>query len=168
MASPSPSIELDLVERLRDPDFRQEFFLAESSSLIAKQLIELRKRRGLTQVELAVLADTGQPAISRFERADYHGWSFRMLRKLAQKLNARLRVYIEAAEDIIEQYDEAALSSGLSNLPAGAAETDAQSQVLLAGTTRSSVSKSATKEPSLDTQVQRSSGLERLEQRPWS
>jgi hypothetical protein len=43
-----PSIDLDIAERLRaDAEFRQAYFLAESSGMIARQLIGLRKRRGL-------------------------------------------------------------------------------------------------------------------------
>src|SRR5690242_13875552 len=101
-----PSIDLDIPAKLRaDAAYRQSFFLAESSALIAKQLIALRKRRGLNQTELAQRVDTGQPAISRVERADYRNWSFNTLRRLAEAMDARLRVYIEPAEDIISQYE---------------------------------------------------------------
>jgi len=99
-----PSIELDISRKLRDRAYRQSFFLAESSALIAKQLIALRKRRGLNQTQLAQAIDTGQPAISRVERADYHNWSFNTLRRLAEAMDARLRVYIEPAEDVIAEY----------------------------------------------------------------
>lgn len=130
MAETPHSIELKIAEKLRNAGYRQAFFLAESSRLIAKQLIELRKRRGLTQAELATLADTGQPAISRVERADYNNWSFNTLRKLAEKLDARLRVYIEAAEDVLGEYDEAELTSCLLNVSASAERADTRSQVL--------------------------------------
>jgi transcriptional regulator with XRE-family HTH domain len=129
MTDLNPSIELNIAEQLRDSEYRQEFFIAESSSLIAKQLIELRKRRGLTQTDLALLCDTGQPAISRVERADYQGWSYRMLLKLSQKLDARLRVYIEASEDVLPEYEETT-SINLVNLPPGAADLDANKQLL--------------------------------------
>jgi DNA-binding XRE family transcriptional regulator len=63
-----PSIDLDIAERLRaDAEFRQAYFLAESSGMIARQLIGLRKRRGLSQTEIAKQLDTRQPAISRVE-----------------------------------------------------------------------------------------------------
>jgi transcriptional regulator with XRE-family HTH domain len=167
MTDLNPSIELNLAEQLRDSEYRQEFFLAESSSLIAKQLIELRKRRGLTQAELATLCDTGQPAISRVERADYQGWSYRMLRKLAQKLDARLRVYIEAAEDVIGEYQQES-TTDLVNLPAGAAELDTHSQLLFPGTIPHHGSKTAAQEPVSEKYVQKRSGREYLEQRPWN
>src|SRR5689334_5612016 len=99
-----PSIDLDLREKLKDREYRQGFFLSESSALIAKQLITLRKRRELNQTQVADALETGQPAISRVERADYGNWSFNMLRKLAGLYDARIRVYIEASEDVIGEY----------------------------------------------------------------
>jgi transcriptional regulator with XRE-family HTH domain len=102
-----PSIDLDIVERLRDDvEFRQAYFLAESSGMIARQLIKLRKRRGLSQTEIAEQLDTRQPAISRVESADYRNWSFNTLRRLAEAMDARLRVIIEPSEDILSEYEE--------------------------------------------------------------
>jgi transcriptional regulator with XRE-family HTH domain len=107
MSARLPSIELDLPKKLRgDRAYRQAFFLAESSALIAKQLIELRKRRGLNQKQVADALETGQPAISRVERADYRNWSFNTLRRLAEALDARLRVIIEPFEDVLGAYGE--------------------------------------------------------------
>src|SRR6476620_7813927 len=97
-----PSIDLGVYERLRDDaDFRRSFFLAESSAHIAAQLIALRERRGLKQTQLAARLGTQQPAISRVERADYRSWSFNTLRRLADTMDARIRVYIEPAEDVL-------------------------------------------------------------------
>jgi transcriptional regulator with XRE-family HTH domain len=102
-----PSIDLDIAERLRDDaEFRQAYFLAESSGMIARQLIRLRKRRGLSQTEVAKQLDTRQPAISRVESADYRNWSFNTLRRLAEAMDARLRVIIEPSEDILSEYEE--------------------------------------------------------------
>jgi transcriptional regulator with XRE-family HTH domain len=100
-----PSIDLDLPRKLQDREYRKKFFIAESSAHIAKQLIELRKRRGYTQKELAELAETGQPAVSRAERADYCNWAFNTLRKLSEVMDARIRVLIEAAEDVLPEYE---------------------------------------------------------------
>src|SRR5437660_1671684 len=100
-----PSIDLSVSERLkRDLEFRQRFFLAESSAKIAQQLIALRKRRELSQVQLAEKLGTQQPAISRVESADYRNWSFNTLRKLAEALDGRLRIFIEPAEDVFKEY----------------------------------------------------------------
>src|SRR5262249_4605267 len=102
------SIDLNLSRKLHDREYRRKFFLAECSALIARQLIELRKRRGLNQKSLAELAGTGQPAISRAERADYQNWSFNTLRRLAEAMDARIRVLIEPAEDVLTEYREPA------------------------------------------------------------
>jgi transcriptional regulator with XRE-family HTH domain len=103
-----PSIDIGVAERLKsDPEFRREYFLAESSAMIARQLIQLRKRRGLNQHQVADELNTKQPAISRVESADYRNWSFNTLRKLADALDARLRVYIEPFEDVVAEYAEA-------------------------------------------------------------
>jgi transcriptional regulator with XRE-family HTH domain len=97
-------IDLELPLKLQDPAYRERFFLAEASAEIARQLIALRKRRGLSQVELAAAANTQQPAVSRAEQADYHNWSFNALRKLTNAMGGRLRVVIEPWEDVIGEY----------------------------------------------------------------
>jgi transcriptional regulator with XRE-family HTH domain len=104
MANVAHSIDLNLTDELRDRDFRQKFFLAESSAQIASQLIALRKRRDLNQQQVAELIGTQQPAISRVEKADYQSWSFNILRKIADALDARIRVLIEPAEDVLREY----------------------------------------------------------------
>jgi transcriptional regulator with XRE-family HTH domain len=101
-----PSIDLDLPSKLQDPEYRERFFLAEASAEIARQLIRLRKLRGLSQAELAELANTQQPAVSRAEQADYQNWSFNTLRKLTNAMTGRLRVVIEPLEDVIAEYRE--------------------------------------------------------------
>jgi transcriptional regulator with XRE-family HTH domain len=101
-----PSIDLNVAEKLKqDQEFRQRFFVAESSAQIARQLIALRKRRGLSQVQLAEKLGTHQPAISRVESADYRNWSYNTLRKAAEALDARLRVFLEPAEDVLKEYE---------------------------------------------------------------
>ena len=104
VSHPLPSIDLELPLKLRDRQYRERFFLAEASAEIARQLIALRKRRKLSQTELADLADTHQPAVSRAEQADYHNWSFNTLRKLTDAMEGRLRVIIEPWEDIVSEY----------------------------------------------------------------
>ncbi len=101
-----PSINLDLSKRLReDEEFRREFFLAESSAEIARQLIKLRHARSLNQGDVAKRIGTGQSAISRIESADYRSWSFNTLRKVAEAMGARIRVLIEPIEDVLWEYE---------------------------------------------------------------
>lgn len=104
MTRTAPTIELGLPLKLQDREYRRRFFLAEASARIAGQLVALRKRRQLNQNQVAQLVGTGQPAISRAERADYQSWSFKTLRSIADALDARIRVIIEPAEDVIHEY----------------------------------------------------------------
>src|SRR5216684_4821056 len=102
-----PSIDLSVSQRLKtDKKFRQRFFLAEASAKIAQQLIALQTRRELNQTQVAKKLETRQPAISRVESADYRNWSFNTLRKLAEAMDARIRVVIEPAEDVLHEYEE--------------------------------------------------------------
>jgi transcriptional regulator with XRE-family HTH domain len=116
------SINLELLEQLKDREYRQKFFLAESSAQIAAQLIALRKKRDLNQQEVAELIGTQQPAISRIEKADYQSWSFSILRKIAGALDARIRVLIEPSEDIIAAPDDISSLGLLAKISAGLAE----------------------------------------------
>ncbi len=99
------SIDLNPPQKLQDQDYRRKFFWAESSAGIAAQLIALRKRRGLNQKEVAEITGTKQPAISRAQQADYQNWNLNTLRSIADALDARVRVLIEPAEDVLKEYD---------------------------------------------------------------
>lgn len=62
----------DLARRLdRDPEYRKEYWRQRPYYDVLVDLIQHRKRRGLTQAELAELADTYQSQISRIESANY-------------------------------------------------------------------------------------------------
>jgi transcriptional regulator with XRE-family HTH domain len=104
-------IDLGIPRKLRDPEYRRKYFLAETSARIAAQLISLRKRRQLNQSQVANLVGTTQPAISRVERADYQSWSFKTLRSIADALDARIRVTIEPTEDVLHEYDRSSVIS---------------------------------------------------------
>jgi transcriptional regulator with XRE-family HTH domain len=104
-------IDLGIPRKLRDPEYRRKYFLAETSARIAAQLISLRKRRQLNQSQVANLVGTTQPAISRVERADYQSWSFKTLRSIADALDARIRVTIEPMEDVLHEYDRSPVIS---------------------------------------------------------
>jgi transcriptional regulator with XRE-family HTH domain len=100
------SIDLDLPHKLRDKAYRRKFFWAETCAHIAKQLVDLRKRRGLNQKQVAEMTGTKQPAISRFEQADYRNRNLNTLLSIADVLDARVRVLIEPSEDILSEYDD--------------------------------------------------------------
>jgi len=54
-----------------------------------------------------------QSAVSRIEQANYSGWNFKTLARIADSLDARLRIVLEASEDVIARYleDESRLTS---------------------------------------------------------
>lgn len=107
-----PSINLDISEKLLDPDYRREFFLAEASASIAGQLTALRKLRGLKQSDLAKLIGTQQSGVSRIEKPDYRNWSFSTLWKIADVLNARLRIELEPTETVLWEYEDPSPRAG--------------------------------------------------------
>jgi len=101
-------IDLQLVERLRDPDFRREWFRAELEDAVPAAFKALRERRGLNQTEFAKMIGTQQPAISRFEKSTEAVWEFAFLLRMAEAMDARLRVIVEAAEDVVSEYEDLA------------------------------------------------------------
>jgi transcriptional regulator with XRE-family HTH domain len=109
MTQVSYPIELKLAEKLLDREYRRKFFWAESSAQIAAQLVSLRKRRGLSQKQVAEMTGTKQPAISRAEQADYESWNIKTIRSYAEKLDARVRVLIQPSEDVLKEYDDDAI-----------------------------------------------------------
>jgi transcriptional regulator with XRE-family HTH domain len=113
MTEVAHSIDLNLRQKLRDREYRRNFFWAETCARIAADLIALRKRRDLNQKEVADLVGTKQPAISRAEQADYHNRNLNAIRRIADELDARVRVIIEPAEDILKEYagDNASLAA---------------------------------------------------------
>jgi transcriptional regulator with XRE-family HTH domain len=106
MAEIAQSININLAAKLKDKEYRRKFFWAESCTRVAEQLVALRKRRGLNQTQVADLIGTKQPAISRAEQADYQSLNLGTVRKIADRLDARLRVYIEPAEDVLCEYED--------------------------------------------------------------
>ncbi|HMO66017.1 MAG TPA: helix-turn-helix domain-containing protein [Verrucomicrobiota bacterium] len=59
---------------------------------VARQLLELRTRAGLTQHRLARLVGTTASVICRLEDADYEGHSLAMLRRIARALEQRVEI----------------------------------------------------------------------------
>ncbi len=64
---------------------------------VARQIHDLRTHRGLTQKELADRVGTTQSVIARIEDADYQGHSLRMLRRVAEALDAEVSVRLVPA-----------------------------------------------------------------------
>jgi transcriptional regulator with XRE-family HTH domain len=96
-------IKLNLAERLQNRRFRERFISTGARDQIAAQIRQLRIQRGYaTQMEFAKVARMQQSAVSRIEKSEYSGWTFRTLLRVAFALRARLRVTFEPIEDTIE------------------------------------------------------------------
>ncbi len=102
------SIKLNIAEKLKEPSYRSSFFQRTAQDEIAMQIRNLREKRVLRQVALAEKAHMKQSAISRIEQADYEGWTFKTLFRIADALDARLRVVFEPLEDVMAMYQQEA------------------------------------------------------------
>jgi transcriptional regulator with XRE-family HTH domain len=100
-------VKLNIAKKLKEnKDFRERFFRGQTQDEIAMGLRSLREKRKMKQKELAKKCGMKQSAISRIEQADYSGWSFTTLLRVADALEARLRVILEPAEIVIARYEE--------------------------------------------------------------
>lgn len=86
-----------LDEQMKDPSFAARFDQAGEAWEVALQLAALRQQAGLSQKALARRLKTSQQHISRLESPGYEGHSLANLRRVAQVLNARVRVVFEPA-----------------------------------------------------------------------
>jgi len=88
-----------LEEQMRDPVFTARFEQAGEAWDVALKLASLRQQAGLSQKELARRLKTSQQQISRLESPSYEGHSLTTLRRVANALNARVRVVFEPTEE---------------------------------------------------------------------
>lgn len=86
-----------LEEQLRDPVFAARFERAGQAWDVALQIAALRQQAGLSQKDLAKLLNTSQQQISRLESPGYEGHSLSMLRRVADALDASVRIVFEPA-----------------------------------------------------------------------
>ncbi|HYW24344.1 MAG TPA: helix-turn-helix transcriptional regulator [Terriglobales bacterium] len=82
----------------RDPEFRAERERLRPYADLAKLVVRLRAREGLSQDELARRMGTTKAAISRLE-SGRHRPTMETLRRLAEALGGRLLVTIELAPE---------------------------------------------------------------------
>ncbi len=80
---------------LKDPKFRKEYEAIEEEFEVAKQVIDLRLKKGLTQKELADKLNTSQSCIARLESGSYRNLSLSFLRRVGQALDVRPHVKFE-------------------------------------------------------------------------
>lgn len=84
-----------LEEQLKDPAFAVRFERAGEAWDVALQIAALRQQAGLSQKDLAKILKVSQQQISRLESPSYEGHSLSTLRRVAEALNARVRVVLE-------------------------------------------------------------------------
>jgi len=84
----------DLKERLTDPEFKKAWKESEPDYLLAKQIIEKRLSKKLSQRDLAKRLNTSQAAISRIESMNGNP-SFSFLKHIATALGSKLSVSIK-------------------------------------------------------------------------
>lgn len=88
------TFEQDLRERLKNPKFRKAWEKSEVEYLLAKQLIEARLTRKLSQRALAAKLHTSQAVISRLETMQGNP-SLSFLKRLTQVLGNKLILQIK-------------------------------------------------------------------------
>lgn len=76
----------------KDPELQKLYEEEQINFEVALAIREIRKRRGLTQEQLAKKIGTTQSVISRLEDADYEGHSVSMLQRIAEALHCRLSI----------------------------------------------------------------------------
>jgi len=77
-----------LKKELGNPEFRKEYEALAEEFEVAKQVIGLRIKKGLTQKELAEKVHTSQSCIARLESGTYRNVSLSFLRRVGTALGA--------------------------------------------------------------------------------
>ena len=84
-----------LKAELKDPNFRKEYETLEEEFEVAKQVIDLRLKKGLTQKDLADMVNTSQSCIARLESGSYQNLSLSFLRRVGAALDVQPHVKFE-------------------------------------------------------------------------
>jgi len=78
-------------ELLKDPEFKKEYEKLEPEYKIIRQILSLRRKKNLTQEQLAKLTGVKQSSIARIE-SGRHNTSLRLLEKIAEALETELDI----------------------------------------------------------------------------
>ncbi len=82
-----------LQDELKDEEFRVLYEAEKAKNVIARTLVKLRQKQGITQEQLAVRANTRQPVIARLERGlDSRTPSLDLLFRVAHGLGCELNI----------------------------------------------------------------------------
>lgn len=85
-------------EWLKDPVFKSEYNALEQEYALLREMLQARKRAGLTQAEVAESMGTKASAVARLEAASAHqrhSPSLSTLRKYAQAVNCALEIHLK-------------------------------------------------------------------------
>lgn len=85
-----------LKKEIKNKDFKSEYDSLSNEFTLAKEIIKLRKKRHLTQKDLALKIGTSQPAIARLESGNYRNLSLAFINKLAKALDAEPVIHLKS------------------------------------------------------------------------
>jgi ribosome-binding protein aMBF1 (putative translation factor) len=94
----STAEEASARRRARSPEYRAEEERLRPTREVAKQVIQLRTRAGISQEELARRVGTSKSAIARLE-SGRHQTTVETLRRVAEALGARLVIEFDAPSE---------------------------------------------------------------------
>jgi transcriptional regulator with XRE-family HTH domain len=94
----------NLIEELRDPEYRRAFVAAHAGDSIAFQLKAMRLARDLEQRDIATKLGNPalQPMISRYENPDYGKYSINTLLELAHAFDVALIVHFAPFSELVD------------------------------------------------------------------
>lgn len=87
-----------LNKELKNKNFKKEYDALSNEFTLAKEIIKLRKKRNLTQKDLAEKIGTSQPAIARIESGNYKNLSLSFINRLAQALDAEPVIHLKSKD----------------------------------------------------------------------
>lgn len=95
-----PTFKVFKEKSLRDKACREEYDVLSTEFELIKKFIRARKRAQLSQVELAKLLKSQQPAIARLEKGGYANASINNLTKVARAMGYSLHVSLKAQKKL--------------------------------------------------------------------
>ena len=90
------TIEEHLAEHMKDPEFKKAWHNLDPEFELLESMVKAREKAGLTQAELAKRIGTRQPALSRLERGGFKKATVETLKKIADALDTRLVIKLQA------------------------------------------------------------------------
>lgn len=119
------TVELNIAEKLKDEEYRRGFFEAGARFGVQDRIRDLIKIRKSSQLELAENCGMKPSAMSRVLSDGYASWNFKTLLRIADALDAELRISFVLAEDVIAEYEQAESRRRNAGVGLGNAESNA-------------------------------------------